>query len=418
MQNLRKIYETELQKKGLHSEIEKAKQTFEVKPFVQEFLRLKQLVFVLRPGLSLFSIITGFGFLFYQFCTYINIYVAVILALLLLIGVELIKSEISTLAFKRVYIRANGLTFVLSLFALTFFGLSIFLSVNGAKEIYKHLDTKTITHQATTSNKMDSTRLFYDHQIASERKGLEDFKNSVSWQGKINIADKVVAGTITSYQGRIDNLLAEKVTALGGLNNMASEELSVIEQKSGFEIEFWFWLSLGIEFSILLCIWFLVFFAYHTSNESAIFDNEQGETLNNQMMNFLSLVNPNYTGTLNNTNNQIGRLNLDTHNQQQEVKASTPIGFNTNRDNPHFDQVKPQVKPLQKSEKINNAQYLLKYREVVSDIESGLTFSKMVEKTYQVFEDESKIMNKSLSMSTLKNIKRVYANQSTVKLTL
>ncbi len=68
MQNLRKIYETELQKKGLHSEIEKANQTFEVKPFVQEFLKLKQPVLVLRPSLSLFSIITDSIFIFYHIC--------------------------------------------------------------------------------------------------------------------------------------------------------------------------------------------------------------------------------------------------------------------------------------------------------------------------------------------------------------
>jgi hypothetical protein len=305
MQNLRKIYETELQKKGLHSEIEKANQAFEVKPFVQEFLKLKQLVSFLRPCLSVFSIVTGFGFLYYQFGAYLNLYVAVVLALVLLVGIELIKGELSTLAFKRTYIRANGLSFVLALFALAFFGLSVFLSVNGAKEIYKQLDTKTSTHQTTINHKTDSIRSYFDNQIATERKALDDFKNSVSWQGKININDKAVANSLTSYQTRIDNLLNDKTNALKSLESLASLELSSIQQKTGFEIEFWFWLSIGIEFSILLCLWFLVFFAYCTSNESTIFDTLPTETLTTQISNFLSLVSTNPVQSVNAVSGQL-----------------------------------------------------------------------------------------------------------------
>jgi hypothetical protein len=306
MQNLRKIYETELQKKGLHSEIEKANETFEVKPFVYEFLKLKQLVSFLRPCLSVFSIVTGFGFLYYQFGAYLNLYVAVVLALVLLVGIELIKGELSTLAFKRTYIRANGLSFVLALFALAFFGLSVFLSVNGAKEIYKQLDTKTSTHQTTINHKTDSIRSYFDNQIATERKALDDFKNSVSWQGKININDKAVANSLTSYQTRIDNLLNDKTNALKSLESLASLELSSIQQKTGFEIEFWFWLSIGIEFSILLCLWFLVFFAYCTSNESTIFDTLPTETLTTQISNFLSLVSTNPVQSVNAVSGQLG----------------------------------------------------------------------------------------------------------------
>ena len=291
--NLRKMYETELQKKGLHSEIEKANEAFEVKPFVQEFLKLKKLVAVLRPSLSVFSIVTGFGFLYYQFCTYINIYIAVVLSLILLVGIELIKAELSTLAFKRAYIRTNGLSFALALFALAFFGLSVFLSVNGAKEIYKQLDTKTNTHQTATYQKTDSIRSYFDNQIGTERKALEDFKQSVSWNGKININDKAVANSITSHQTRIDNLLNEKSKTLASGEAVASGELSAIQQKTGFEIEFWFWLSLCIELSILLCLWFLVFFAFRTANESAIFDTVPTDTLTNQLSNFLSLVSAN-----------------------------------------------------------------------------------------------------------------------------
>jgi hypothetical protein len=195
---------------------------------------------------------------------------------------------------------------VLALFALAFFGLSVFLSVNGAKEIYKQLDTKTSTHQTTINHKTDSIRSYFDNQIATERKALDDFKNSVSWQGKININDKAVANSLTSYQTRIDNLLNDKTNALKSLESLASLELSSIQQKTGFEIEFWFWLSIGIEFSILLCLWFLVFFAYCTSNESTIFDTLPTETLTTQISNFLSLVSTNPVQSVNAVSGQLG----------------------------------------------------------------------------------------------------------------
>ncbi len=324
MKDLRKIYETELQRTGLHSEIEKAKEAFEVKPFVQEFLKLKQLIVVLRPALSVFSIITGFGFLFYQFKDYLNIYVAVVIAIALLVGIELVKAEPSTLAFKRAYIRASALTFALALFAIAFFGLSVFLSVNGAKEIYKTLDTKTTDFKTAHQTKRDSIANAYDTQIKAEKDSLQSFKKSVHYNGKINISNPNVGGTITAYEKRIDNLLEDKRKDLYIQDDLASVEIDTITKKTGFDIEFWFWLSLGIEFSILLCLWFLVFFAYRTSKESEIFNHSPHSTLTEQLNDFLGLVNvsqSNSMGLLNTPQNNLLNDLVSKHENQGNLKA-------------------------------------------------------------------------------------------------
>lgn len=125
MQNLHQVYQEILDTEKFKTEIQKSKSKFEVKPFVQEWYLVKQIAQMLHPLLSLFSIATGFGFLFYQFASNLNVYAAVIFAIALLIILELMKSLASALTFKRLYLSGfSGINFALLL--LLFWGFLFF----------------------------------------------------------------------------------------------------------------------------------------------------------------------------------------------------------------------------------------------------------------------------------------------------
>lgn len=103
IERLQKLYVGVLEKRKLQSEIEKAKETFELKPFVQEYLPLKKFALIGKPFFGLFSISTGFGLLYYKFAETLPFALAIGLAVGLLVGLEVIKSELTNLTFKKAF---------------------------------------------------------------------------------------------------------------------------------------------------------------------------------------------------------------------------------------------------------------------------------------------------------------------------
>lgn len=270
-----RIYEKTFEADRLKSEIEKAKEHFELKPFVKEWYKFKVFVLVFAPILSFFSIVCAFGFLYYQFATNLHWVVSAVFALVLLVGLELSKIEILAITFKRLFVGSLGsFTYPLLFFGFVLVALSAFTSVEGAKEIYKHLDSSEIDLKALQGAKMDSIDKVFAQRIAAEKQALNDFKNSVSWQGKININDVTVAKTIQSFTSKIDSLEKDRRFIHGTNQAETQSQLSELKKNNGFNIVFWLSVSGIIEVLILLCIFFKVWYWFGVVKENELFSGE------------------------------------------------------------------------------------------------------------------------------------------------
>lgn len=345
MQNLRDFYSKIKSTEHLQSEVKKAKETFEVKPFVKEFYNIKSIISFARPLLSIFSIITGLGCLYYQFVTTFGFFFACLLSIALLLFVELVKNEVGLLAFKRLYITGlNSLNLVLFLALGAFFSLSVFLSVQGAKDIYKSLDTQTQKFTNHSQSKKDSIVKYYDTQIKNEKKELENFKNSVSYNGKINVYDKTTSNTIEKHTQTISSLQAQKNKELETLSKDTKNELVTINQNVNFNIYFWLILSLTIEFLIILSLWFLIWFDWCVSLENEILQNETFTFTKNDLQTYFNNRISNLVGSnelhqnntqtketllleskLNELNKQVNELSQKISNDNDNTKND--IGF-------------------------------------------------------------------------------------------
>lgn len=381
MENLRKVYQAIQENEKFREVVASAKARFEVKPFVEENYNLKRLMQFFRPVLSVFSIVTGFGFLAYQFAYALNFIVSAVFAVILLIFLELLKSEVSQLTFKRFFTRSNhsGLNYSLLFFALVFFGLSVFLSVNGVKELYKQLDKSEIDFKAQNQAQRDSLLKSFDARIEVEKNALNSFKNSVSWQGKINVNDKTVANSIASYTAKIDSLEADKRQMITAFNLQSAKQLNSLEAQNGFNLAFWFWLSLGVEFLIILCLWFDTWYNYRTAQEADFFTNHYQGSFTLDMptlQSFIRLSNP-YQNQSPALLGSIENLNLNTPTAKAETTA-TPSGATFTGDKKQIFIEHP---------------YLKKHSEVAKGIINGMTFEQ-IENAYKISQPTiSKVSN-------------------------
>jgi hypothetical protein len=338
--NFRQVYEKMVNSAKLKNEIHQAKSKFETKPFVLEYWKLKTFVVYFSPLLSLFSIITAFGFLYYQLADNLHFVVAGGLALVLLLVLELLKIELSSLFFKRIFQNFNiGSTYGLGLITLLLFALSVFTSVNGAREIFNRFEYSIQKLETMQAMQKDSLYRFYEQKIQNEKQALNDFKNSVSWNGKINISDKTVAQTQLSYTAKIDSLENEKRTQLLHLLKTSKNDLATIQIKNEFNVGFWLSISGLIEILIIVSSWFRNWYIYNVCQESELLTQLPSLTIDwptfQQLTAYINLQRPQSIG-FNGQNDQTwGTMNdwlkaLEISNKNQE-NPTTSIAMNQNK---------------------------------------------------------------------------------------
>ncbi len=271
MNNYQRIYEKTIEEAKLKEEVKSAKERFTPKPFVSEYYQLKQAALYFRPVLSLFSVITGFAFLFYNFNTNLPIIVSACFAILLLVMLEYLKAETITLSIRKVLMTSKISHIVLLLFSFAFFALSVFCSVSGAKELYLQTDNNLEEYQIQVKSQQHNLIEDYESKIKSEKKDLNEFKASVSWQGKINLQNKTVAQTLSSHTAKIDSLEAQKARHLQAISAQSQQDIKELEDETGFNIIFWIVLSVCNEFLLFISLTFPVCYQFKAASESEIF---------------------------------------------------------------------------------------------------------------------------------------------------
>lgn len=265
------LYNSVLQMKSLQSEVEKAKDAFAPKPFALEWKPLKQILTVARPVLAVFSIVTGFGFLYYQFSAQIHYIAAGTFAVVILVFVELLKGFFGTLTAKKYYLKNRAFTGLLVL-TFAFFGLSVFFSVNGVKELHSRLDRSVTNLQERNKVLLDSVRSRYDSLAAAENSDFAGFKESVTYKGKINVYNPAVKSRIQVNTERLEALAKEKEHALAAEKERQNTALAAARGKNEFTGSFGLFVSGFVELSILFSLFGLVWYQWKVSQESETFE--------------------------------------------------------------------------------------------------------------------------------------------------
>ena len=246
-------------------QIQRSKEAFEFKPFVAEYYQFRQVVSIFRWVLGAFSIITGLGLLYYSFATTMHVAIAAVLAVLILLFIEAIKHFASLTAFKKAL---SGKFPLLAPVALAFFALSAFLSVNGVQKMYDQMDTAITDHQAVSTHHADSLRAMYDEKIASEKKALADFRQSVTWKGKIDLYNPTTASVIRTHEARITAAQTEKAEQLAALQSLQADQLQTLRSDTDFNRSLWWGISVAVEVAIMLGLLFVVYYDYRVSQEA------------------------------------------------------------------------------------------------------------------------------------------------------
>lgn len=307
LKNINEMYKNTLDTEKLQKQVQKSTEFYAPQPFVQENYGLFYLSKIFHFIFSVFSIITGFGFLYFLFADYVFMVIAGIMATLILLGLELVKSIALQMSIKKMYqSRFSGLL----LFALLCVSVSVLFSVLGAKELFEHLDKSVHQHRTTQNNELKALSKEYDKKIAQEKQELQAFKESVSWQGKINLHDSNIAKNINAHLGRVDSLISQKNKSIHKATTQADKESEILLKESNFNLWAWLWVSLSNEILLVLCVWYACHYHWHTQKEKAILtDTHTYKTTAQDLQNFLGLY-------LSQQNNEL-----------LSIEASNNVGF-------------------------------------------------------------------------------------------
>jgi hypothetical protein len=367
-----------LEAEATRAQVQKAKDRFQFKPYFQKYKGLKITANILQVLLPVFSIATGTLFLSSILSELMPIYgLALILGLGLIAFLEYSKAYLVNVGFTDFY--TSKLNILALCFVLVLASLSAFTSLQGIKELHKKLDTSLSTLADNQTAQEDSVRNYFDNQIQTTRQELASFKSSITWNGKINMYNQANASTIQAYSKQLEAMQKDKSTALAN--------------------------------------WFVIYYDYQTA--------KQAETLTNKASRFtldLDTLQHTIQDYLSTTGNQFAPQAQAQAHVQSEVQAqvqSSQIGFNVGLSpqaqasqdkavSSVSDRVKPRLSPLAINK---DKQYLEAYKQVVQDIQPGKTQSRILDKVYQVQDVQTgKLVQKTISRSTLQNIKRILRN--------
>lgn len=255
------------------------------------------------------SIANAVGFFYGKMYLVTGVYVALLLALLGTSLIEFLKALFFNLACKSFY-KEKISTIEKSVLSLLFGVLlvvSIFTSIWGAEEVVQMIDTRQARQEQTTESQRQTHHLAYQRQMAeaekthlayiaslkadyakriqAEQNGLAEYKQSVTWEGKINIHNPANAYNINAYQTRISELQAslQKEIDLAHRAHKAKTDKAdkqEAEAKAHIDLSYqkrtqansqshtyylWFWVSIAgvTEVLIMLCSWFEVHYKYY-----------------------------------------------------------------------------------------------------------------------------------------------------------
>jgi hypothetical protein len=395
--------------------VERAHQTFKEKTYLERYKNLYTAAnfasFLLQTLSALFAFTYGqhlVSSVLPQFGETFVLYASCILAALLLVGLEVFKRLcLGSFIVSFIQSRASQSGVSVSWGALAIniclIGVALYTSTEGAKEFTRRQTDKSATIKDKYAGEAENITATVQSQMDAEKRSLAEFKKSVSWKGKINMADKNTAFTIASYNRRLEKLQDEKSKALATLDTGLQTDLNDNAAKTTKDSGSMFWVSLLVELSGLLCIGFVFFFLSRVFIENRISSGGNRQENRGERQG---------TDPVQNPKAYVEPNGSPVHNSTEAVRQ--PIGFRRYKD--ISDVTEPPIHDLPGAEQILEKYHLQpfpvspsgftiadmqgfiqKYEEVVKCLEEGLSNKQTAKKC-------------KVSQTTVHNVKRCLRN--------
>lgn len=413
--------------------IERAQHTFKEKTYLERYKKLYTAANLTSYLLQTLSALFAFTFgqnlvasILPQFGETFVLFTSCLLSVLMLVGIEIFKrlclgSFIVTFIQSRASQSGISISWGALAVNILLIGVAVYTSTEGAREFTRRQTDKSDLIRGKHASESGSLAEKIQGQMDAEKKGLADFKRSVSWKGKINMAEKNTAFTIASFNRRLEKLQEEKAKAVASLDADLKTDLNANQAKTTKDSGNMFCVSLLVELSGLLCIGYVYFFLSRVFIENGISGGGGGKQSHKQeeeegeFQDLTTTVRGNGSSTLNNsappTKNPIGFRLYDDQVSEKATETSVRQFSSTVTDFPNAENLDllekyPSLQHLSNQSSFSVADlegFLRKYENVVKCLEEGLS-NKQAAKRCKVSE------------TTVHNVKRVLRNLSSGKI--
>jgi len=241
--------------------------------------RFKNLNLISQIGIFFFpiiSIVTSVSFMYGHIQMAINnIYVAIVIAVLLLGIVELTKNHLLSNALDT-FFSNSGRSLATFLFAFLFSALSFIMSYNGAEMLVKNLDTSKEVIKDSSLVNLAAIDNDYSVQIAAEQAKIENINQ---------MAKKQWHGLHTPQQTNLLTSLEANINLLRGLKEKEKERilsdktvsLSIAENEVNYNAWIFKLFAAIIELMLIISITFNAFYAFKTVREDLDLKEYKGD---------------------------------------------------------------------------------------------------------------------------------------------
>lgn len=238
---------------------------FRVKPFFEQYAKLRKVVSVSSYLIHFFAVVTSFigVFSFVQALVHNGI-IAAIFAGAFLTLIEALKRLTMPKAIKD-WLQFREFNITLTLFSVVFIGLSIGLSYSGA-----HDTVQLFTPQAQVTD-VTTPKQQYSDRIKSLEKRQREIKRSMSWQGKLTPQGAKAYNEVTAQIGRIENDMMQNINRINTNNdNTIKNHSEATTLRSGYFAVF----ALFFDLMLIFAFAFMEYYDYRSYTEFASHDND------------------------------------------------------------------------------------------------------------------------------------------------
>jgi len=268
---------------------EKARERFRFKTFAERFRYLLLSSKGVMYFFPLISIVLGTFALTNILQTYLSfIWLSVAAGGLVLLLVELIKSQLLKISYTQLYQGANSGAVVL-IVAGAFSALSVFLSLQGAEKIHSRMDKTVDRVGGIYQAKQDSIKAHYAGAIAATQEEIQGIKKHKSerWGGLLSGTERK---EILLLQERIKGFQESEKGELAALAGERNKSLSSAGKESKIKFSAFWLIALFVDLFIIAANWFTVFYDWKVYRESLVLNQEnfvqnQGKEALNEVSN-------------------------------------------------------------------------------------------------------------------------------------
>ncbi len=268
MQNLLKIFE-ENDKARQH--LERAEKRFGPKSFYEQYRPLQVTANIGRLSLPLFSLATGCFALAATFGSYLPLWAALALAVLLLALWERVKALSITKSCELFYLKSAGFPAGLLVVATLFSVGSAYFSMEGAGQLARQMDTTEQDVASLYRSKSDSLVSIFDNRIEKAKEAAAAYYEANKVGGQLRwTRGNTIAEHHRQLSERVVQLETEKGEALRLLS--ADERQALTDGRQDYRqlTLNMLWITAAVELLIILANWFSVYFDYRVYRENEL----------------------------------------------------------------------------------------------------------------------------------------------------